>query len=105
MLIQFSGQQSKNLVNTQKTTIAATTSAADAVILEEGQYLHIQNETIAIAYIAIGTATANPASASTAFWKIPPNSDVYFEDLPIGQLNTSLASGTGNIHFVVADRA
>ena len=105
MLIQFSGQQSKNLINSLKTTVAATTTAANAVLLEEGQYVHIQNEALSIAYIAIGTATENPASTSTAFWKIPPNSDVYFEDVPIGQLNVCLGSGTGNVNFVVADRA
>ena len=104
MLVQFSGQQSKNLVNTQKTTIAATTTAANAVTLADGQYCHIQNETNAIAYIAIGTATANAASATSAFWKIPPNSDIYFEDVPIGQLNVALTSGTGNVNFIVANR-
>ena len=104
MLIQFSQPTSKNLVNPQKTTVAATSTAVNAVILSGGQYCHIQNESSAIAYIATGTATANAASATSAFWKIPPNSDIYFEDVPIGQLNVALASGTGNVNFLVADK-
>jgi hypothetical protein len=105
MFISFNPPVSKNLQNVQKTAFTATTTATNAVILESGQYCHIQNEADSVAFVAVGTAATNAASATTAFWKIPANSDVYFEDVPIGQLNVVLASGTGNVNFVVADRS